>query len=491
MRSASNSSSDSESGCRKRSRSGTGVDTASALSPSSDPLAACLADTTCVQISNANSTEVQTVATEDKHLSGALKGPGGAEAACENGSLDHYSRCDGDEQSDDDGNDNTNAMTPKADASCELQRAPSPAPREDTAKANTGGLWSETSEFMELDRVYSGAKHMRLLCVNSAIAVGSDGRFFVVEQQRQEVVWVSDADSDKNFRTFQETMRCWGLLDNTTKKNLVGDGAGRWTHTPDRARAAKRKNEAKDESGKKRLRVAVDGRSDAGQPLRAPSKGSFREDRANDTAAYKEHGASWGARRCYGQIVQWYKEKGYGFVKGEDGQNSIFLHISNVNTGQRSLRTDDEILYDKLFDNKNQKYTAVNASMVERHNSQATQNSRLHCQDRASPDPRSGAEYAPYASEYSRRDSTALVARGGPYRTQDHAESRFQGCDWQDDMAEVFERDDHRLSNRRIHKHMRATYDRLTLNGISSILLCAVNMFVILRYVFLAHQILP
>jgi len=464
-----------------------------------------MADNTCVKKSNANLSPVQTVATEDTQLSSV-------KAVCENDGLGYHSQCNDDEPSDDGGDDNTNAKTRKADVSCELQTAQSPVSREDTANANTAVLWNETSEFIELDRMYSSGRHMRLLSVNTSIVEGSDCRFCVEERQRREGVWVLDATSEKNFRTFKEAMRCWRLFDNKTQKNRetvapISPGGSlapspcppQPLKGPGRAQATKRKNEAKDESDKKRLRVAVLCRNEAGQPLRAPPKGPFRGagggDRAKDATAYKEHGASRGARRCYGQIVQWYKEKGYGFVKGEEDQNSIFLHISNVNTGHGSLRTDDEILYDKRFDDKNQKYTAVNASIVEKRNRQAMQNSRpqpnkttsyTHCQDRAPLGTRSRAEYAPYASEYNRRDSSVLVAREGPYHLQDHAESRFQDCDWQDDMADVFERDDHRVLN---HQY-RATYDHLTINGISSILLCVVNMFVLLRYVFQSHQML-
>ena len=68
--------------------------------------------------------------------------------------------------------------------------------------------------------------------------------------------------------------------------------------------------------------------------------------------------------RKRGIIMQWFEAKGYGFVQEEDSRQGIFLHISQVSTGQKSLEIGQNITYELYFDKKTKKNTAVDVCLV-------------------------------------------------------------------------------------------------------------------------------
>ena len=55
-----------------------------------------------------------------------------------------------------------------------------------------------------------------------------------------------------------------------------------------------------------------------------------------------------------GTVTRWYKDKGYGFIKDEEG-NSYFAHASNIEEGRNMgyfLKKDDEVTFDVMSGNK-------------------------------------------------------------------------------------------------------------------------------------------
>jgi cold shock protein len=64
--------------------------------------------------------------------------------------------------------------------------------------------------------------------------------------------------------------------------------------------------------------------------------------------------------------VKWFNDqKGYGFIKPDDGGADIFVHISAVErSGLRSLQEDQAIQYDLYTDERRNKTSAVELKVL-------------------------------------------------------------------------------------------------------------------------------
>jgi CspA family cold shock protein len=61
-----------------------------------------------------------------------------------------------------------------------------------------------------------------------------------------------------------------------------------------------------------------------------------------------------------GTVKFFNEHKGYGFIKPDDGGNDAFVHISAVeNSGMRTLRDNQRVVYDLQKDNRG-RVSAVN-----------------------------------------------------------------------------------------------------------------------------------
>lgn len=60
--------------------------------------------------------------------------------------------------------------------------------------------------------------------------------------------------------------------------------------------------------------------------------------------------------------VKWFSsEKGYGFIKNDEGGEDVFVHFSGISgEGYRSLEEGQQVTFDIETDPKNNKPTAVN-----------------------------------------------------------------------------------------------------------------------------------
>ncbi|MGD9160244.1 MAG: cold shock domain-containing protein [Desulfobacteraceae bacterium] len=56
-----------------------------------------------------------------------------------------------------------------------------------------------------------------------------------------------------------------------------------------------------------------------------------------------------------GIIEQWKDDKGFGFIKPDDGSEKIFFHIFSVKTKGRRPQTGDIVLFESVRDSKQRK----------------------------------------------------------------------------------------------------------------------------------------
>jgi cold shock CspA family protein len=61
-----------------------------------------------------------------------------------------------------------------------------------------------------------------------------------------------------------------------------------------------------------------------------------------------------------GKLVRWFDDKGFGFIKPENGKNDIFIHISTLKNMNRKPIVGDIILYEINFDSDG-KQRVINA----------------------------------------------------------------------------------------------------------------------------------
>ena len=67
-------------------------------------------------------------------------------------------------------------------------------------------------------------------------------------------------------------------------------------------------------------------------------------------------------RMVKGVLKTWKEDRGFGFVKPDDGGKDIFIHISALSTVSRRPTTGDVIYYQIAKDNRG-KYKAINAQI--------------------------------------------------------------------------------------------------------------------------------
>jgi cold shock CspA family protein len=51
-----------------------------------------------------------------------------------------------------------------------------------------------------------------------------------------------------------------------------------------------------------------------------------------------------------GKVTQWVDERGFGFIKPEDGSEKLFFHVSSVKTNIRRPQVGDTVLYESMRD---------------------------------------------------------------------------------------------------------------------------------------------
>ncbi|MGL5806288.1 MAG: cold shock domain-containing protein [Xenococcaceae cyanobacterium] len=66
--------------------------------------------------------------------------------------------------------------------------------------------------------------------------------------------------------------------------------------------------------------------------------------------------------RCRGQLLTWKDDRGFGFIKPDDGSKKIFLHISAFKEGDRRPKIGDTIFYEITIESDG-KIRASNASI--------------------------------------------------------------------------------------------------------------------------------
>jgi cold shock CspA family protein len=69
-----------------------------------------------------------------------------------------------------------------------------------------------------------------------------------------------------------------------------------------------------------------------------------------------------GIIRGQGKLIKWQDDKGYGFIRPNDGNQEIFLHISSLKNASRRPKVGDTIIYE-LVTEKNGKSRAAQASI--------------------------------------------------------------------------------------------------------------------------------
>jgi CspA family cold shock protein len=67
-------------------------------------------------------------------------------------------------------------------------------------------------------------------------------------------------------------------------------------------------------------------------------------------------------RMVKGVLKTWKEDRGFGFIKPDDGGKDIFIHISALNNINRRPTTGDVIYYQIAKDNRG-KYKAINAQI--------------------------------------------------------------------------------------------------------------------------------
>ena len=65
--------------------------------------------------------------------------------------------------------------------------------------------------------------------------------------------------------------------------------------------------------------------------------------------------------RIKGTVARWNKDRGYGFIKPDDGDEDVFCHYSSISDGG-FLEVNDKIEFNKTFDDRKGKFKAENVT---------------------------------------------------------------------------------------------------------------------------------
>ncbi|CAE7503425.1 cspA [Symbiodinium sp. CCMP2456] len=61
-----------------------------------------------------------------------------------------------------------------------------------------------------------------------------------------------------------------------------------------------------------------------------------------------------------GTMVRWHSDKGFGFIKPDDGGEDLFAHVSALADGDGSIQEGDKVTYDKEYNERKGKDQATN-----------------------------------------------------------------------------------------------------------------------------------
>eukprot|EP00930_Biecheleria_cincta_P087661 TRINITY_DN76899_c0_g1_i1.p1 TRINITY_DN76899_c0_g1~~TRINITY_DN76899_c0_g1_i1.p1 ORF type:complete len:210 (+),score=42.61 TRINITY_DN76899_c0_g1_i1:121-750(+) len=96
---------------------------------------------------------------------------------------------------------------------------------------------------------------------------------------------------------------------------------------------------------------------------RSPPRGRDR-----DRSPPRRGGGGGGARNSggsgTGKMLRWNEEKGFGFIKPDDGEEDLFCHKSGLLDGDGSVFDGDAVTFVKEFDDRKGKWRAVNVAVA-------------------------------------------------------------------------------------------------------------------------------
>jgi cold shock CspA family protein len=222
--------------------------------------------------------------------------------------------------------------------------------READADSETQVVADAPQALNELDRVNLGVHILRTLSLQ--VTHKENNRFLVQQYEDTAGEWTADASKQQWFQTLDAATCFLRDSQNNDKTRRNKRKYSIFTEHADARRAeGGQTNTSKCKSVKRE------------REMETPHHHANGRLRQEDCAIQSDVVRSNNTRRRYGTVVHWYEKRGFGFVSEEDCGNSIFLHISNVTTRQRSLVSGQQLSYDEYFDKQNNKYTAVNASI--------------------------------------------------------------------------------------------------------------------------------
>ena len=83
-----------------------------------------------------------------------------------------------------------------------------------------------------------------------------------------------------------------------------------------------------------------------------------RDDRPRDDdrgyangGGYEDRGGGGGGGKSRGTALRW-NERGFGFIKPDDGGDDLFCHVRELVEGEGSVREGDEVEYRVTFDDR-------------------------------------------------------------------------------------------------------------------------------------------
>eukprot|EP00440_Ansanella_granifera_P067407 gb/GFBE01073113.1/.p1 GENE.gb/GFBE01073113.1/~~gb/GFBE01073113.1/.p1 ORF type:complete len:260 (+),score=41.36 gb/GFBE01073113.1/:1-780(+) len=101
------------------------------------------------------------------------------------------------------------------------------------------------------------------------------------------------------------------------------------------------------------------GRDKSGDRSRSRGRGGDR-DRGERGGGAKRAPKSSGPGKETGTMVRWQSDKGFGFIKPDDGGEDLFAHVSALVDGDGGVADGDKVTYDKDYNERKGKDQAVN-----------------------------------------------------------------------------------------------------------------------------------
>lgn len=114
--------------------------------------------------------------------------------------------------------------------------------------------------------------------------------------------------------------------------------------------------------GRKRSRSRSGGRGGRGgrgrESRSPPRRGGGRDDRGGGG-----RGESKAGEKGTGEIVRWNSDKGFGFMKPDNGSADMFVHVSDLLDGDGSVLEGDRVTFEVAFDDRKGKDHAVKVAV--------------------------------------------------------------------------------------------------------------------------------